>query len=159
MKFPPEERARFLVQVSQYPESHITFPPEEYRRDDGRILITVDGLTVFLHRWAYSELIAPPRRFFLLRDCEERRCQNPHHWKPSKSSTVPRVMVTKRPPAGGMSAAEINGSKTHCPQNHEYTPANTYKWTDKKGHVHRKCKRCTIRRALRQRQEERGNNG
>jgi len=160
LKFPPELREDFLAEVRAHPDAHHRFPADVYRRDDGRILVYIDGLAIFLHRWAYRKLVGPlTRRMFLLPDCVDRKCQNPYHWKPSRSSIIPREGSKPRPPAGGMSAPEINATKTHCPQGHEYTPENTYLWVDKKGNTHRKCKRCTIRRAVKQRQNERGSNG
>jgi HNH endonuclease len=39
--------------------------------------------------------------------------------------------------------------RTHCPQGHEYTPENTYVYTNPKGHRTRACRTCTIARAQR----------
>jgi hypothetical protein len=42
----------------------------------------------------------------------------------------------------------FNQKKTHCPQNHRYTAANTYIIVDKAGLRHRQCKACTIDRDM-----------
>lgn len=58
-----------------------------------------------------------PKFCQLSRRCPHRRCVNPAHLEP----VTARVNLLR---GGGVSAA--NAAKTHCPQGHEYTAANTY---------------------------------
>lgn len=49
-------------------------------------------------------------------DCRHRRCVNPAHLQ---LVTGPENVMR------GLSPHAINARKTHCPQDHEYTPENT----------------------------------
>lgn len=61
--------------------------------------------------------------------CRNRRCVNPKHLE----------MVTQKINLmRGNGQCAKNAKKTHCPQNHEYKPENTY--VDKKGSRH--CRMC-----------------
>jgi hypothetical protein len=49
-------------------------------------------------------------------------------------------MTGRRKPQGG---AARNAAKTHCDHGHEFTPANTYRWTDPQtGWTRRYCRTC-----------------
>lgn len=37
---------------------------------------------------------------------------------------------------------KLNRQKNFCPNGHEYSSENTYRWVDKKGSIHRSCKTC-----------------
>lgn len=68
------------------------------------------------------------------RGCRFRDCVNPAHLEP----------VTQRE---NLLRAEIGGdwgqaAKTHCPQGHEYTEDNTYRYARKDGTSERHCKAC-----------------
>lgn len=61
--------------------------------------------------------------------CPHRRCVNPEHMEP-----VPRGVNVLR----GVGPAAMNARKTHCPNDHEYTPENTR--INKYGY--RSCRSC-----------------
>jgi hypothetical protein len=149
------ERDEQLRILRRHPDEHLVLPAGRYTKDV-RVLVEVDGLRVSLHRWLYRETVGPlGDREFLLPDCGTEGCQTPTHrfLSPSPhrlgpSSAAPRILL------GTPRAWEINAAKTHCPQGHEYSPQNNYIWVDKKGRRHRKCRRCTIFRAMEQSQRE-----
>lgn len=144
-----------MLRFAAHPEQHLIYEEGDYR-SDGNVQITVDHLTYLLHRWLYEKIIGWAPRY-LLPNCEEgKRCQNPYHRLPSKSSLKPQVHPPRiRATGEGMAAPELNRSKTHCPQNHEYTEENTYIWVDADGARHRKCRACTIKRTRLQHRAER----
>ena len=70
--------------------------------------------------------------------CRNRRCVNPKHLR-----AVSRIVNCME---NSIAPFAINAKKTHCPQGHEYTVANTY-WHSRKGRMsNRDCKLCTLRR-------------
>jgi hypothetical protein len=147
MRFTRKREAEVLAALSAKPDAHVVFPASAYR-PDGSILISRDGTRTFLHRHLYTLVVGPiPPKHYLLAGCDKDRCQNPHHRKVIASTHVPKGRAPRSRATGeGMSAPQIQRSKTHCPQDHEYTPENTYVWTDASGTEHRKCKTCTIAR-------------
>lgn len=71
-----------------------------------------------VHRVAYEHLVGPiPAGLTLDHLCRVRECFNPHHLEP-----VTRRENTLRSP---IAPAAVNARKTHCPQGHAYTVANT----------------------------------
>lgn len=153
MIFPPAMRQQMLDTLRERPDDHYVFPPEAFTRSDGRILIYTDGLAEFLHRWAYRQIVRELRPGeYLLANCMP-GCQNPRHWRLSTSSKTPGPKKSRA--TGGLSAPQINAAKTHCPQDHEYTPDNTYTWRDSRGYLHRKCRTCTLQRTHQQHLNER----
>jgi hypothetical protein len=140
-------------------DEHIAFPRESYEQS-GDILISRDGLRHFLHRYLWKMVVDPelPRGEFLLKSCTTWGCVNPYH-RTTSNGTRPGMTPKQRASRalGFPAYADMNRAKTHCPLNHPYTPENTYVWTDRKGHVHRKCVICTKARRARQSQRERAN--
>lgn len=63
--------------------------------------------------------------------CRVRCCVNPAHMEP-----VTHLVNVQRGTGGAK-----NARKTHCPQGHEYTPQNTYRYANDR---HRVCRRCAI---------------
>lgn len=59
--------------------------------------------------------------------CRVRRCVNPDH--------LEQVTSAENTRRGG------NARKTHCPQGHEYTDENTYRWKNAPG-AYRRCRSC-----------------
>lgn len=154
MKYSADDREQLLDFIRENQEKHVIFLPDRYK-PDGNVQINVDHLTFLLHRWLYEQLIGPPPPY-LLPNCDEgKMCQNPYHRKGSKGPTEAQYLSRPSRATGqGLSAPEINKAKTHCPQNHEYTPDNTYIWVDAGGHRHRKCRTCTAKRTRAQHRAE-----
>lgn len=80
--------------------------------------------------------------------CPHRRCVNPSHLKPV---THRENMAPDRSSLAAV-AGDFNRAKTHCPQEHEYTPENTY--VTPKGT--RYCRACNRAAAARKNLQERG---
>lgn len=75
--------------------------------------------------------------------CVHRACVNPDHLQ-----IVTRRENTLRSP---LTLASQNAAKTHCPQGHEFTEDNTYRWNQSGGRVARACKTCHRQRAAERR--------
>jgi hypothetical protein len=98
--------------------------------EDGYGYFRKGGKAVRVHRWSYENLVGPiPDGLVLDHLCRNRRCVNPDHLEP-----VTRRENTLR----GYTLAAAQVKRTHCPNNHEYTPANTIKNGDGK----RRCRTC-----------------
>lgn len=90
--------------------------------------IAVDGATKRAHRVAYELLIGPIAEGLQLDHlCRVRACVNPAHLEP--------VTMAENIRRG----KSHNGSKTHCPSGHGYTPENT----TRRGHS-RYCRQCAL---------------
>lgn len=82
--------------------------------------------TLWVHRVAYELAYGPiPEGLVIDHLCRVRHCVNAEHLE---------AVTAKENLRRGIG----HGSETHCPQGHEYTPANTY--TDKKNR--RSCNAC-----------------
>lgn len=85
---------------------------------------------VYAHRFAYELLVGPiPDGLPLDHLCRNRRCVNPAHLEP----VTHRENILR-----GTSPIPANAVKTHCDQGHEFTPENTYIYSD----GGRKCRTC-----------------
>lgn len=102
-----------------------------------------DGRTRTAHRISYKVFVGPIPAGLQLDhlchtiaqdcaggpSCPHRRCVNPAHLEP----------VTQRENAlRGVSFSAVNAVKTHCVNDHEFTPENTYYRTP----THRQCRTC-----------------
>lgn len=152
-------------------QGHIEVHWSHYRAD-GRVVVTRDGLRVYLHRQLYKRCIGPlDPGDFLLRSCDAKECLNPWHYSvarqpvgfwertqcPNGHEYSERDWPTKSQRCYTCWANHLKGGMPHwqqekrrkfCPQGHEYTPENTYSYPTPSGGVHRKCKTCTKERAL-----------
>ena len=92
--------------------------------------------TKFAHRLAYLALIGDiPEGLELDHLCVNTPCVNPWHLEP-----VTRRTNLER---GPYSAGKPQAAKTHCPQGHEYSEENTYRWGGM-----RHCRECGRVRSL-----------
>jgi len=99
--------------------------------------INIGGTIKRAHRIAYELVKGPiPEGLELDHLCRNRACINPDHLEP-----VTHAVNMRR----GYSA---NAAKTHCPQGHEYSDANTYTYSDGR-RMCRHCQRDRGRRAIR----------
>jgi hypothetical protein len=110
-----------------------------YRNADGYGITSHRNRTWKAHRLIYTMLVAPiPDGLTIDHLCRQRCCVNPAHMEP-----VPFATNSAR----GNTINARNGAKTHCPQGHEYTEANTYievRGTTRK----RNCRTCKNTRRL-----------
>jgi hypothetical protein len=103
VKFDAQTEEAVFESLREDPEACITFPDRAYRAD-GNVMVSRDGLVVFLHRWLYRQLIGElTPTDYLIRTCETRGCPNPYHRVMAASPSIPK-------PRGV------------CPNGHEYTP-------------------------------------
>ena len=91
---------------------------------------------VYAHIYAYESLVGPiPAGLELDHLCRNRSCVNPFHADP----VTHQINMSR-----GFWAM-----KTHCPQNHEYTPENTRMYQGKR--ICRSCQTIASREAARRR--------
>jgi hypothetical protein len=94
--------------------------------------MAVDGHYVGVHTLTYKLFCGPIQdRYDIDHLCRIPPCAAPAHLE-----AVPHRINCLR----GISPIALRAGNTHCPQNHEYTPANTY--VDRKGKRH--CRTCNI---------------
>lgn len=94
---------------------------------DGYAIMASDLPTDSAHRWSYRHHIGPlPDGLEMDHLCVVAHCVNPWHLDP-----VPHAENVRR----------VNARKTHCPQGHEYTEANTRWQRNGTGRVCRTCQR------------------
>lgn len=92
------------------------------------------GVNYAAHRWAYMNLVGPiPDGMTIDHLCRNKACVNPDHFE----LVTARVNTLR-----GGSASARNARKTHCPQNHEYTPDNTRISRRSNGLLFRTCRTC-----------------
>lgn len=93
-------------------------------------LISIHGKPVRAHRFAWELVNGPiPPGLFACHKCDNPPCCNVEHlFLGTHDDNMVDMAVKNR---------SYNGKKTHCPQGHEYTDANTYTW-----HGDRECREC-----------------
>lgn len=148
----------------------------EYADKDGKIIVTRDGLRIYLHRHLYRRVwgVRLPSNYYLLRTCDTHGCQSPFHHEMSKSphrrsafcrngheykpedvfgdgsrtcSACLEARRAKRPNHGGKRHWERELARQFCPAGHPYIPENMYVYKTRTG-SNRKCKTCTKARAV-----------
>ena len=82
------------------------------------------GIRQYTHRASYELYVGPiPKGLQIDHLCRVRACCNPTHLEP-----VTCAINIKR---------GERANKTHCPQGHEYSEENTYRWR-----TYRQCRAC-----------------
>ena len=164
MTVSPEDEASVVEWLITHRTGHVTLPTGE-----DRILISRDGLRVYLHRHLYRRLIGDlSDREFLVRNCGMAGCQNPHHFTLTRrarpaATSCPNghpYSVDDEQPDGSRRCSlcyqqrlarkrtgrpmywQVEKARTHCPHGHPYEEGNLYIYGNR-----RKCKTCTILRA------------
>lgn len=95
------------------------------------------GRTRTVHRTLYMMLhnVKLTHEQYVCHTCDIRNCVNPDHlWLGTNSDNQKDA---------GRKGRHSESSKTHCPQNHEYTPENTLLVKSASGGQARHCKTCT----------------
>lgn len=97
----------------------------------GRFTVST-GVVVRAHRWAYEHWIGPIPDGMVLdhvkaRGCRSTMCVNAAHLE----------SVTQAENVARGRAGQPYSDRTHCPQGHEYTEENTYRWRN-----NRYCRQC-----------------
>lgn len=139
MRFTRQREEEVRARILENPKRCITFPELAYR-EDGSILIHRDGLSQFLHRYLYKEMVGPVAKGqFLLKICATDGCVNP---------TEGHRLISTRPTLSTTTRA------TECPNGHQYTKENTR--LDSRGW--RVCVTCHENELERRRQLRRGEN-
>lgn len=137
------------------------------------MIVTRDGLRVYLHRAVFEETVQPLKGRYMLKQCDKVGCvaswhyllsdtpfrasgfcPNGHRYRPedgpSGSRECGRCREEKRARlrTGGLNGWQLQVAKTACPFGHSYTPDNTYRYPTANGGVRRKCKVCAKARAM-----------
>lgn len=119
---------------------------------DGYGRFMLKGKVRFAHRVAYAAIIGEVGSGKELDHlCRVRHCVNPSHLE-----AVTHAENVRRGD-GNPKFAEYNGSKTHCPSNHEYSTKNTRfeKCKTSSSGYSRKCRECDRLRQLKIRRDKR----
>lgn len=106
-----------------------------------------EGRDVMAHRFAYELVVGPiPEGKEPDHTCNNPGCVNPGHLE-IKTHRENSLRSETSPTA-------INSRKTHCPENHEYTPENTYIIPSTGSRRCRKCHNARNVVRIRQRRQE-----
>jgi hypothetical protein len=100
---------------------------------------TANRDVVLAHRFAYTVTVGPIPAGLVL----DHRCRNHACVRPSHLEAVTNAVNILR----GIGPTAINHAKTHCPANHPYDEANTYRNPRTNRRACRACRRKRPRRA------------
>ena len=125
---PRERLARRLV---QQPNGCLVWTG--YVLPTGYGQVWVNGKLVRVHRlaWSLANNQPVPDGRHILHSCDNRPCCEPTHLRPGTNVDNGADMTAR--------GRSYQQKKTHCPQGHEYTEANTYKSLTR---VSRHCRQC-----------------
>lgn len=147
MRLTADREDELVTLLRRDPDVCLTFPPDTYTRPDGALAVHRNGVQELLHRRLFRRLIGELGRIRLDRNCPTFGCCNPHHFTPTRR--LPRGATKAVAETAAREAAErrrgvaaLNAAKLYCPALHEYTPENTYRYTDATGATRRKCRQC-----------------
>jgi hypothetical protein len=106
----------------------------------GKFFASTEARKVYAHRWLWEQVVGPiPDGLTIDHLCRNTLCVNPDHLEPVTTGVnTARGTAYER-------AIEYQRAKTHCPQGHEYTLENTYRWHGVGGRMCRKCSRDRMR--------------
>lgn len=117
-----------------------TFNPEGYRT------LIWGGRTHMAHRLTYQVFTGSiPEKHYVMHTCDNPPCCNPNHL------VVGTPKENMRDMRGKGRAVSGQARKTHCPQGHEYTEGNTYRW---QGRNSRQCRICSLEHKLKYSRKE-----
>ena len=155
-----------VTQLQEHPERALVLPDWCYWKGQSQPTVYVDGLPVRLSRHLYEKVIGslPYDMSLHLRDGVHPKNVNPHLFvlakRGSRGVRCPNghlyagnempdnsmgwrcrtcyLTWRDRHSNGGQNVGQINAAKTHCPQNHRYTPENTLHLSNGR----RRCRQC-----------------
>lgn len=132
MKITEKDVVRFMAKVQKPEASDGCWMWTSYKNRRGYGMFSLGGRSgrpVLAHRFAYFHLVGPVGEGLHLDHlCRNPACVNPAHLEP-----VTARENCRRSPIH-------NGSKTHCPKGHEYTPENVVRCPSRP--THRLCRKC-----------------
>lgn len=157
----PELERQIIDEILADPTEELILPDWAYGKD-GRVVVLVDGLPIDLHRHLHNVMIRQlgyHERMWQMPERDPRNI-NPYLFVIPMAQKSPRTACPKghayegneAPPnsrgyrcatclkalLGIRDFGQANARKTHCPQDHEYTPENTLIGKDGK----RRCRTC-----------------
>ena len=110
--------------------------PSKKHNPEGYRVFSLGKRTFMGHRFSFQVLRGPiPIGVHVLHNCDNPPCSNPDHLRLGTDADNQRDKVARGRDYRG--PRHHNSRKTHCPQGHEYTEQNVYRWG--KG---RYCKTC-----------------
>jgi len=97
---------------------------------NGYARFVINRKSVIASRFSYKSFVGEiPNGLFVLHKCDNPKCVNPEHLFTGTQTDNMQDMLKK-----GRNPRSV---KTHCPQGHEYSEQNTYKYCNR-----RHCKTC-----------------
>lgn len=105
----------------------------------GRARVKLASKSFYVHELVAMTFIGPRPDGMQIRHLDDDFTNN--HWTNLAYGTAKENCADSV--ASGKHVSLMWKSRTHCPQGHEYTPENTYAFTNKGGGLSRQCKECT----------------